>query len=222
MCPQPRAVLGERVGLKGSLFPRVIIPEQRNRNVLKTPRWTFLTGAGAFGCTVAPLFPSMRLEQPDHLLHPPLPQNNQAVIKKQVFSLQYWAKCPQASPLPRADRATLRQQGQGQQVSRCLWHWEHPQHPGPSQSHGDIHGDSCPSLPMPNPTGGKGQGGRQAEKEGEEKKRGGKGKKEKEKKTNSASSRIHQHYRDRRPQSDGRTRCRRGIPTRSGGRSGSL
>lgn len=167
--------------MKGSLFPRVIIPEQRNRNVLKTPRWTFLTGAGAFGCTVAPLFPSMRLEQPDHLLHPPLPQNNQAVIKKQVFSLQYWAKCPQASPLPRADRATLRQQGQGQQVSRCLWHWEHPQHPGPSQSHGDIHGDSCPSLPMPNPTGGKGQGGRQAEKEGEEKQRGERGKKKRKK-----------------------------------------
>lgn len=79
---------GERVGLKGSLFPRVIIPEQRNRNVLKTPRWTFLTGAGAFGCTVAPLFPSVCLEQPDHLPHPPLPQNKQPVIKKQVFSLQ--------------------------------------------------------------------------------------------------------------------------------------
>lgn len=74
VCPQPRALLGDRVGFKGSLFPRVIIPEQRNRNVLKTPRWTLLAAAGAFGCTVAPLFPSMRLEQPDHLLHPPLPQ----------------------------------------------------------------------------------------------------------------------------------------------------
>lgn len=98
--PRAGAVLGERVGLKGSLFPRVIIPEQRNRNVLKTPRWTFLTGAGPFGCTVAPLFPSMCLEQPDHLLHPPLPQNNQPVIKKQVFSLQYWAKCPEPPPYP--------------------------------------------------------------------------------------------------------------------------
>lgn len=78
----------ERVGLKGSLFPRVIIPEQRNRNVLKTPRRTFLTGAGPFGCTVAPLFPSLSLEQPEHLPHPPLTQNKQPGIKKQVFSFQ--------------------------------------------------------------------------------------------------------------------------------------
>lgn len=86
-CSPPGLCQGEWAGLKGSLFPRVIIPEQWNRNMLKTPLWTFLTGAGAFGCTVAPLFPPARLGLPAHLLHPPLPQNNQPMIKKQVFSL---------------------------------------------------------------------------------------------------------------------------------------
>lgn len=75
-CSPPGLCWEEQAGLKDSLFPRVIIPEWRNRNVLKIPYWTFLTGARAFGHTVAPLFPHVRLRLPAHLLHPPLPPKN--------------------------------------------------------------------------------------------------------------------------------------------------
>lgn len=116
----PRLGWGERAGLKGSLFPHVIIPKQGNRNVLKTPLWTLLTGAGVFGCTVAPLFLPACLGLPAHLLHPPLPQNNQPVIKNRVFSLHNVNTGQNAWQNARAGRVTLRQQGQHPWKKRCL------------------------------------------------------------------------------------------------------
>lgn len=67
----PGLCQGEQAGLKDSLFPHVIIPEWGNRNVVKIPHQTFLTGARAFGRTVAPLFSLVRLGLPAHLLHAP-------------------------------------------------------------------------------------------------------------------------------------------------------
>lgn len=93
-----------RAGLKGSLFPRVIIPERGNRNVLKTPRWTFLTGAGASGHTVAPLFPPACLEQAAHTscTPPPFPEITSPWLKTASFPLiaSILGKTPQASPCP--------------------------------------------------------------------------------------------------------------------------
>lgn len=92
---------GEQAGLKGSLFPYVIIPELGNGNVLKTSGWTFPTGAGPLAAQW-PHCSLLRAWGSQPTSHPRFPRGSSLRSKARSFAkaTSILGKMPPASPCP--------------------------------------------------------------------------------------------------------------------------